>query len=393
MFCPNVLISFATLLLLTVVGIHSAPVQTQSEAQKYLSKFGYLQENAESLQMIDENTVIQAIQDFQEFFGLDLTGLLDSNTLEFMSLTRCGNKDKRGNSGSIRSYGFGTPWSKKDLTYKITQYTRKMDRPDVDAEIARAFNVWSQQTDLRFTPKSNGPVDIEIKFVQGNHGDRNSFDGPNGVLAHAYSPEDGDAHFDDTEQWTINTPYGKNLFQVAAHEFGHSLGLDHSSVQESLMYPTYKRYDPYFRLHSNDITRIQELYGRKTEQENDAEKEDNSNNGYGFRRPTSRRNGQNPTVPTTRHNDENPGWPTSRRNDENPYWPTTRRRNDENTEENEEDSKVDTTRGKNNNNCEEDNDEYLLAGGSRSPNSCFYRTNRLPTRTRGKNMWKTGSKV
>ncbi|KAL0272400.1 UNVERIFIED_CONTAM: hypothetical protein PYX00_005383 [Menopon gallinae] len=56
---------------------------------------------------------------------------------------------------------------------------------------------------------------------------------------------------------------GTSLFAVAAHEFGHSLGLSHSSVQESLMFPWYQVLPPNFELPEDDKHGIQYLYGAK----------------------------------------------------------------------------------------------------------------------------------
>ena len=64
-------------------------------------------------------------------------------------------------------------------------------------------------TPLTFTQIYDQESDIEIIFVHGDHGDGSPFDGPSGVLAHAYFPENGDAHFDEGETWTIKTYYGK----------------------------------------------------------------------------------------------------------------------------------------------------------------------------------------
>lgn len=53
-----------------------------------------------------------------------------------------------------------------------------------------------------------------------------------------------------------------NLLLVAAHEFGHALGLDHSQDPSALMYPTYKYVNTQgYQLPLDDKQGIQALYG------------------------------------------------------------------------------------------------------------------------------------
>ncbi|XP_054830435.1 macrophage metalloelastase-like [Eublepharis macularius] len=205
-------------------------------------------------------TLEERIKEMQEFFQLSVTGKADVQTLEVMRQPRCGVPDT--------NYTFyqGTPrWHKISLTYRINNYTPDLPIPKVDEAIAKAFQVWSDVTPLRFT-RTTTPADIEILFASGAHGDGFSFDGrktENNTLAHAFHPGPGiggDAHFDEDEQWSDSNKE-INLFLVAAHEFGHSLGLDHSNVQGALMYPIYSYVHPNnFRLSDDDRQGIQALY-------------------------------------------------------------------------------------------------------------------------------------
>ena len=52
------------------------------------------------------------------------------------------------------------------------------------------------------------------------------------------------------------------MIQVMAHEFGHGIGLLHSSNKQSIMQPFYAGYNKDFKLGQDDITAAQLIYGR-----------------------------------------------------------------------------------------------------------------------------------
>ena len=154
----------------------------------------------------------------------------------------------------------------RTLTYKISKYptTKTLSNTEVDKEIQKALQVWSDVTDLSFEQRSIGRVHIDVRFEDGEHGDGDPFDGMGGTLAHAYFPVyGGDAHFDNSEFWTISSYKGTNLLQTAAHEFGHSLGLSHSDQYKALMAPFYRGYESKVRLDEDDVAAVQALYGRR----------------------------------------------------------------------------------------------------------------------------------
>lgn len=71
------------------------------------------------------------------------------------------------------------------------------------------FQLWEGVSRLRFEETTPGSEDISIYFVTGEHSqtvgiyyNESPFDGPGKVLAHAFFPSVGDAHFDDDENFT-----------------------------------------------------------------------------------------------------------------------------------------------------------------------------------------------
>ncbi|KAF7663043.1 hypothetical protein LDENG_00220000 [Lucifuga dentata] len=197
----------------------------------------------------------------QRFFGLKVTGMLDANTLEIMKKPRCGVPDDKATSFNP----FGSKWQQNNLTYRMENYTQDLARWQVDDSIEKALKVWADVTPLRFTGIYNGTADIMISFNHLFHDDFYPFDGPNGSVAHAFAPAPGiggDVHFDNDEIFTYRSTKKFDLFHVAAHEFGHSLGLDHSDDTSALMHPTFRKINPdTFILPPDDVNGIQSLYG------------------------------------------------------------------------------------------------------------------------------------
>jgi len=215
-----------------------------------------------------DDSTSTAVSRFQEFANLPVTGIVDSATAAKMNQKRCGNPD----AALAEFTTSGRKWATNNLRYAFQNFTPDLTSDAITVAIAQAFALWAAHTPLRFTqvPMAAGP-EIIIRFVAGDHGDGSPFDGASGVLAHAFYPSVppaavtsimGDAHFDEAETWTVTVPPASgtiDLVTVAAHEFGHSLGLDHSAVAGALMAPFYG--GPARALQSDDVAGITSLYG------------------------------------------------------------------------------------------------------------------------------------
>ncbi|XP_068609095.1 stromelysin-3-like [Brachionichthys hirsutus] len=193
-------------------------------------------------------------------------GVPDDATLTHVGVSKP-NPKKRGalsrRPRSKRFAVFGGRWEKTDLTYKIMRFPWQMSEGKVRRVLQEALAVWSAVTPLRFSEVTSEKADIVLDFNRYWHGDSLPFDGPGGILAHAFFPRthrQGEVHFDYDEQWTVGNDVGTDLLQVAAHEFGHVLGLQHSFEPDAVMSPFYSDSYP-LQLSEDDKRGIQYLYG------------------------------------------------------------------------------------------------------------------------------------
>ena len=129
-----------------------------------------------------------------------------------------------------------------ELTYFIGDAPAEVGQETFENVIEQALEVWSEVVDVTFTQTEfAGQRDsLDITFQQ--------LDGAGGTLAQAYFPDDvnrariaGDIQFDSSERWEVGNDLGSratDLLFVAVHEIGHSLGLEHSDVNGSVLEAT-----------------------------------------------------------------------------------------------------------------------------------------------------------
>jgi hypothetical protein len=150
------------------------------------------------------------------------------------------------------------------LNYAFTTLTTKVPAAQVESEIQRAMQQWSAITNVQFQEVTNPgeAYTVAIEFGTTVNGDPNPFTSLS-TLAHTYYPAPpnpepiaGDMHFNPAETWHVGST--TDVYTVALHELGHSLGLGHTDNPSDVMYPYYHFGTP---LSANDIAGVQSLYG------------------------------------------------------------------------------------------------------------------------------------
>ncbi|KAJ6666176.1 hypothetical protein lerEdw1_001081, partial [Lerista edwardsae] len=253
----------ALLLLFLRASAERAPAG-EVDAEAWLQFYGYLPQSSRQMSTLRSAQILSsALSEMQSFYGITVTGILDEETKAWMKRPRCGVPDKIGTQvkANMRRKRYaltGRRWSQAHLTFSIQNYTEKLGRFHSDDAIRRAFRVWGEATPLVFQEISYNEIrqkrrkeaDIMVLFASGFHGDSSPFDGTGGLSGPCILPG----------PWG-SAVQGNNLFLVAVHELGHSLGLEHSSNPSAIMAPFYQWMDTEnFQLPDDDLRGIQQLY-------------------------------------------------------------------------------------------------------------------------------------
>jgi hypothetical protein len=253
--------------------LKSASVGTEdpeiNKVQKYLTRFGYLTTTI-TPGTLDRKTS-EAVKKFQQVMDLKATGELDAKTVEAMQQPRCGTPDvnviERTTGGASAEFVLrGCSYSQTQFTFRFVNGTGDIPGTQERNAVRNAFNTWAATLcGVTFQERTDDPVDFEIGWFSGNHGDGSAFDGVGNTLAHAFYPPPcggshaGECHFDEAETWSLTGAGATfDVETVALHEIGHLLGLDHSSVVGSVMFPSYGGVRR--ALTQDDIDGIRRLY-------------------------------------------------------------------------------------------------------------------------------------
>lgn len=172
-----------------------------NELKKHLSYLGYIDHDNIYRQNENENTFDDplefALKKYQEFYDLNITGVLDATTISNMQEPRCGMPDFYNPNKSVipfhttSHYAFfpgQSKWQKRTLKYAFNKNMKEEEKPPLE----QALREWASSTPFKFIRVNDlSQADIKMSFMPKYHGDEHPFVGPDAGLAHTFAPPDG----------------------------------------------------------------------------------------------------------------------------------------------------------------------------------------------------------
>ncbi|KAL8106105.1 metalloendoproteinase 1-like [Apium graveolens] len=219
----------------------------------YLQNIGYIDSDPSNTNIttnIFDDLLESALKTYQSYYNLNVTGVLDDNTVSLLSQPRCGVRDFPEERPDYSFFPGKPKWWTFNLTFAFAPGTRG----DAIDAVANALEDWSSVSPFKFTVNNVfDDANFKINFQ--------SINWPHKPLAFSTEPRDGKLHFNADEKWVNGqVAGGYDIESVGLHEIGHLLGLEHSKDPNAVMYPYISSDTVKIKLQPDDIQGLKVLY-------------------------------------------------------------------------------------------------------------------------------------